>query len=1433
MSWLITEWAKNLLQNKGLVRKVKASQISEYQRAGFAIINDESEIGFNGSRYFAMAPSKTVKQLAGEGKRKKDNSFSTPRPGFQQADIVAYHKYLEQYASYRRHAKAYNMVPLDYFDWFEREVDNDILKEKEKQQHHAKIRELSKHFANPEGYLRDLATLTEQYFDHIPQERLDALNRRYDRHTAQIRATYAQGTSKGFEIQNQSFSSLPESPEHPDFVSLDIETTGLKQTDSTTGVAAVRYRWNPYEKRYVISNVFNRFYFAKGGDREYLYNAEGIRISKYDKARVKELRAGQSIKYGKYWDESQQEALLSFIGDSKIIGHNVMGFDLPHLFGAQLYDTVASKFKGGVIDTLMLAEAYRGAGKERNTLDRLFKETFGVTMEQAGLPHHDALADVKATALLIQAWAGSKGKSRLNITSRWALSNNIVSTRPFESMLSGGKSAEGKILPDELSEIKVAGRDRIMASEDFDFKDALNWFLGTQGEMDVMSRESLSNEEALSYMSSIKPLMEFMTSLAAVKGGGTEGWLREPGPNTALRYAPYLKGAFVKGGKEAMFARLMSISKFKDELSTVASFAELENIVKKKDTGRKGAYTAYEIINNSYDYLSDLQEGKAKTNLGNFLRKNQFNPLVANESWFTDLASSFRADNPGDEGWSRAFKRAQVGLYEAEANSKQLKQVEAQGYKDWLMAAMPKNIETQLAREEEERRYAEAETRAREMGPEGKYRKEHYKTLEYGEDVYQNWLSSFEDVEPIKTFTEALKESTDGLKKMGSALVSSFGGNWWTGESIRQTNVSQFGGLMHDASGLFQGPLKLFQAPLYSFANAESLRLQSAWDANMANKELGLSLLDKGANFLMGAGSAMTFSPLNAIPGATPIGLTLMGLGGLGKLGGGISQMYGQKKTRETQSGWEALRSQVSNLSGIAEVIAIPFKVAAASVSMFSTSLFRLSKSMLGWFDRLSRGTAGASVGIQAYTNYTASDLEMYKNLQAGTFHGINIPEVANSLANAVTNFQSGNNAQALGALGILGDALEDPGKFGDKLPDLMTTAYNNWSSNRQGAGGWFYDAQVKGISEDLFKLMIEYKAKEQTYKDMGFASFGDFFNAGTVARIKGGNARSSSNIELETKVGEREAIQEAKDKAADTVLTAATQPYVFDFRDWKNQMKVSLAKVLNGEMSANDFLNQSAVGGLQMLEGWGIHANEGGLLENWQGKLARLAVDFVSFMEPGVKTILTWFADTGIDMGLNFVQTIAPWVDDFFDRIAGIEFNPLTKKVTTTESRAREKAEGNIEAWTRNGKGSYKEMWDKGTRSVEIGGTTYEAQSVDDLIALLAAKQAGMTSESEINKFRISAGTITKDSVPLVKRAGRATEIAYSSDLAEAANTLKETIHRMIEANWSLKLELEITENGVKIGDRMFNFTPAVTQAKEQFGLSGASELSKRTVDN
>ncbi len=1426
MSWLITEWAKNLLQNKGLVRKVKASQIPEYQKAGFAIINDESEIGFNGSRYFAMAPSKTVKQLAGEGKRKKENSFSTPRPGFQQADIVAYHKYLEQYASYRRHAKSYNMVPLDYSDWFEREIDNDILKEKIKKEHHARIRELSKRFANPEGYLRDLAILTEQYFDHIPQGRLDALNRRYDKHAAQVRATYAQGTSKGFEIQNQSFSSLPESPEHPDFVSLDIETTGLKQTDSTTGVAAVRYRWNPYEGRYVISNVFNRFYFAKGGDREYLYNAEGIRISKYDKARVKELRTGQSIKYGKYWDESQQEALLSFIGNSKIIGHNVMGFDLPHLFGAQLYDTVASKFKGGVIDTLMLAEAYRGAGKERNTLDRLFKETFGITMEQAGLPHHDALADVKATALLVQAWAGSKGKSRLNITSRWALSNNVVNTRPFESQLEN-----------ELSEIEVAGRDRIMASEDFDFKDALNWYLGTQGEMDVMNKEALNNEEALNYMSSIKPLMEFMTSLAVAKGGGAEGWLREPGPNTALRYAPYLKGAFVKGGKEAMFARLMTISKFKDELSTIASFEELESIVKKKDTGRKGAYTAYDIINNSYDYLSDLQEGKAKTSLGNFLRKNQFNPLVAQEGWFTDLADSFRADNPGDEGWSGAFKRAQASLYAAEANSKQLKQTEAQSYKDWLMAAMPGNIETQLAREEEERRYTEAEARAREMGPEGKYRKEHYKTLEYGEDIYQSWLASFEDVEPIKTFTEALKESTDGLKKMSSALVSSFGGNWWTGESIRQTNVSQFGGLMHDASGLFQGPLKLLQAPLYSFANAESLRRQSAWDANMANKELGLGLLDRTANFFMGAGSAMTFSPgLNAIPGVAPVGLALMGLGGLGKLGGGVSQMYGQKKTRETQSGWEALRSQVSNLSGIAEVIAIPFKVASAAVSMFSTSLFRLSKSMLGWFSGLSRGTAGAVVPALAFTDYSASDLNVMGRL-ADKMGGVNLVNLAENTAQGLNLAFAGMNDNFFAGAGALGMSalLSNPADFNKNLPLAMTQAYNTLMAHASGPESGTYKGFATSLfGADFLKLVNKWNEMSEAEKSKFGGQFGNMWSAQHAATYVGESGRSSANMQEEVDLGVARKRQDEKNKSADTELTAATQPIVFQFEDWQNQMKKSLAKVVKGEMNVNDFVNESVVGGLQMLEGWGVHAKEGGLLENWQGKLARLAVDFVSFMEPGIKTILTWFADTGIDMGLNFARAIAPWIDDFFDRIAGIEFNPLTKKVTTEESRARKKAEGNIEAWTRNGKGSYKEMWDKdkGTHFVEIGGKTYEAQSVDDLIALLAAQKAGMTSESEINKFRIANKTIAKDSVPLVKRAGRTTEVIYGEDIESLATTLKETVHKMINADWSLKLELSITEDGIKIGDKIFNFTPIATQAKDQFQLPGANDLTRKTVD-
>lgn len=1140
---------------------------------------------------------------------------------------------------------------------------------------------------------------------------------------------YQSGGEKNYSVplEYNSFQ-LPADPEHPSFVSFDIETSGLDPaTSSTLGIAAVRYTWNPFEKRYVITDVFDRYYYAKGGAEEYFRNGEAISVSKYDKERVDQLRSKSLFKYSKYFDDKELTTFLNWIDKDKVVGQNITGFDIPYLFGrTKMAADLRPFFEGGIVDATHLFRTYRGRRfKGQNTLDTVFKEVFGLTMEEAGLPHHHALSDSIALAKILIELSQESGY--LGNIARMALHTPKVSSE--EGTMGEVKQTFTELINNKgeyLTLVDAIVQRKIMSDLGIPLKNRsiLN------GEESEMAHDMEELKSTVDILGTIKGFQDVMNKLVFSLTGLQEMWSGEHAASTVPKIDTTWKKIWLRAMKAEGANRW------------------------------SGAETLFSVAKENA-YVMGLGEGKDPRKSAEKIQKS----IKDYASW-ADFTSHISTDK-GDK-----VSETDKKIYE------RIKDADALLY------------------------------------------------LQQGADI--------EKEKSVDTFAEKLKKASSIVEDFTHVLNKVGDNHFWTGDATRQMRVSQFGGLMHDASGLFQGPLKLLQAPLYSFANAESLRRQSAWDEKLADREAGLSYLSKASIGLGGLGAIVTkFAP---VPQAKIAGLAMMGLSTIPGLIATRGNIEGQRTLRKEQSGWEALRSQVSNLSGIAEVIAIPFKVASAAVSMFSTSLFRLSKSMLGWFSGLSRGTAGAVVPALAFTDYSASDLNVMGRL-ADKMGGVNLVNLAENTAQGLNLAFAGMNDNFFMGAGALGMSalLSNPADFNKNLPLAMTQAYNTLMAHSSGPESGTYKGFATSLfGADFLKLVNKWNEMSEAEKSKFGGQFGNMWNAQHAANYVGGSGRSSTNMQAEVDLGVARKRQDEKNKSADTELTAATQPIVFQFEDWQNQMKRSLAKILKGEMNVNDFVNESVVGGLQMLEGWGIHAKEGGLLENWQGKLARLAVDFVSFMEPGIKTILTWFADTGIDMGLNFARAIAPWIDDFFDRIAGIEFNPLTKKVTTEESRARKKAEGNIEAWTRNGKGFYEEMWDKdkGARFVEIGGKTYEAQSVDDLIALLAVQKAGMTSESEINKFRIANKTISKDMIPLEKRAGRSTEVIYGKDIESLATTLKETVHKMINADWSLKLELSITEDGIKIGNKIFNFTPIATQAKDQFQLPGANDLSRKTVD-
>lgn len=172
-----------------------------------------------------------------------------------------------------------------------------------------------------------------------------------------------------------------------EFVALDIETDDKNRPIT---ISALKLKFNIQEGCFEIVDRFQRFYTARNSD---LY--ETAPVHRMSHAALQRLRSQQARVIGQgyshHYNPDEREILKEFLGDSVIVGHNIVDFDLQQLFPG-------SPINNQTIDTLTAA---RNMWPDRkNDLDSVFQRLFGKTMEEAGLPHHISSSDVIATAMI-------------------------------------------------------------------------------------------------------------------------------------------------------------------------------------------------------------------------------------------------------------------------------------------------------------------------------------------------------------------------------------------------------------------------------------------------------------------------------------------------------------------------------------------------------------------------------------------------------------------------------------------------------------------------------------------------------------------------------------------------------------------------------------------------------------------------------------------------------------------------------------------------------------------------------------------------------------------------------------------------------------------------------------------------------------------------
>lgn len=204
------------------------------------------------------------------------------------------------------------------------------------------------------------------------------------------------------------------------FVSLDIETDDRGRPIS---ISALKFLYDEKTNKFHSAGSYQRYYETHLRDILKTHS-----IHKLTPNLLKKLREQQGANYSKgyFTDPREEQALREFIGGSTIVGQNVVQFDLPVLFHGDVP-------KNNVIDTVIAA---RNVWTNLpNGLEDIFKRVMGKTMDEAGLPHHDANADTLATMMVLEKMAKFKGPTGDAI--RYVMTHQGVQLGAVNDMIKG------------------------------------------------------------------------------------------------------------------------------------------------------------------------------------------------------------------------------------------------------------------------------------------------------------------------------------------------------------------------------------------------------------------------------------------------------------------------------------------------------------------------------------------------------------------------------------------------------------------------------------------------------------------------------------------------------------------------------------------------------------------------------------------------------------------------------------------------------------------------------------------------------------------------------------------------------------------------------------------------------------------------------------
>ena len=200
------------------------------------------------------------------------------------------------------------------------------------------------------------------------------------------------------------------------FVSFDIETNDRYEPIS---VSAIKFAYNKETRNLEIVDTLQRYYESQNKWLTGTYD-----VHKLTEEKLRLLRQQQGAKYSTSYNKKEAGIIENFFGNSILIGQNIVDFDMPQLF--RFGHMPANQ----TMDTMTAARIMWPG--QKNDLDSVFHRLFGMTMAEAGLPHHDANSDTVAAAMVWRAMMGMSGDAPEAM--RYVLTHGGTHLAPPQSM---------------------------------------------------------------------------------------------------------------------------------------------------------------------------------------------------------------------------------------------------------------------------------------------------------------------------------------------------------------------------------------------------------------------------------------------------------------------------------------------------------------------------------------------------------------------------------------------------------------------------------------------------------------------------------------------------------------------------------------------------------------------------------------------------------------------------------------------------------------------------------------------------------------------------------------------------------------------------------------------------------------------------------------